>query len=112
MQTGKKDSSAQHVRVRLRGIRPFAIPLARDGHGETVGREPEKRKQNMPVYQVTAVTFGLGFQLGSTRTKGLNEHLQSVAAQGWRLVAVDHNNFEIPLVWRFFWERSDEPENS
>jgi hypothetical protein len=56
-------------------------------------------------YQVTAVTFGLGMQLGSTRTARLQEHLQEVSAAGWRLVAVNHSAFEIPLAWRFFWER-------
>jgi hypothetical protein len=56
-------------------------------------------------YQVTSVTFGLGLQLGSTRTARLNEHLQQVSSEGWRLMAVNHSPFEIPLAWRFFWER-------
>ena len=60
----------------------------------------------MMEYHVTAVTFGLGLQLGSTRTRRIEEHIREVAAEGWHLVFVDHNNFEIPLVWRFFWERS------
>ena len=56
-------------------------------------------------YQVTAVTFGLGLQRGSTRTVRLNEHIREVASDGWQFVAVDHSAFEIPLAWRFFWER-------
>jgi hypothetical protein len=56
-------------------------------------------------YQVTALTFGMGLQSGATRTRRINEHLREVAAQGWRLVAVDRNSLEIPLTWRFFWER-------
>src|SRR5262245_55373560 len=67
----------------------------------------ERRSVSMPEfeYQVTAVTFGLGLQLGSTRTARLQEHLREVSAAGWRLVAVNHSAFEIPLAWRFFWER-------
>lgn len=56
-------------------------------------------------YQVTAKTFGLGFQSASHRTRMINEHLQEVAAEGWRLVAIDHSSLEIPISWRFFWER-------
>ena len=60
----------------------------------------------MAEYRVTAVTFGLGFQSGSTRTRRIEEHVQEVAAEGWKLVFVDRNTFEIPIVWRFFWEKS------
>lgn len=67
------------------------------------------------AYRVSAVSFGMGFQSGSTRTLRLNEHLREVAADGWRLVAVDKNMFEFPIVWRCFWERpagskSSDPE--
>ena len=63
---------------------------------------------------MTSVTFGLGFQLGSTRTARLDEHLRDVSADGWRLVAVNQSGFEIPVAWRFSWERprlpASEPE--
>jgi hypothetical protein len=29
-----------------------------------------------------------------------------MSAQGWHLIAVDRNSEEIPLTWRFFWERT------
>ena len=58
-------------------------------------------------YQVTSLTFGLGLQAGSTRTQRINEHLKTMAQEGWRLINVNHSPWEIPLAWRFFWERSD-----
>ncbi len=58
----------------------------------------------MPEYQVTDLTFGLGLQSGSTRTKRINNHRQEIALQGWRLAHVDHSGFELPMTWRFFWE--------
>jgi hypothetical protein len=30
-----------------------------------------------------------------------------MAEQGWHLIAVDRNSEEIPLTWRFFWERGE-----
>jgi len=59
----------------------------------------------MTEYRVTAVTFGWGFQTGSTRTRRIEEHVREVAAEGWNLIFVDRDCWEIPLVWRFFWER-------
>ena len=57
--------------------------------------------------RVTSVTFGLGLQSSQTRTRGLDEHAREMSAQGWHLIAVDRNSEEIPLTWRFFWERGE-----
>ena len=59
----------------------------------------------MYEYKCTDLSFGLGFQKPSTRSRCIDEHLQVVASQGWRLTKIHHLVFEFPLTWRFFWER-------
>jgi hypothetical protein len=64
----------------------------------------------MPEYKVTVLTLGLGFSSAKTQARKIQEHLEEVSSQGWRLFQADRNYLAIPIYWTFIWER--DPQNS
>jgi len=58
--------------------------------------------------KVTSLSFWLGLQSESRRTRAIQEHLDVMNEKGWRLIHVETRLFTVPITWRFYWEANGE----